>query len=88
MRLGDEGRVRRHVSGGGGIGTRRGALAFAVTWRLRTGLGVLLDLLLAAGLLRLAAQPTWTGIATAAAIVAVRKLVGFGLAQVEHTRTG
>ncbi len=65
-----------------------GALAFAVTWRLRTGLGVLLDLLLAAGLLRLAAQPTWTGIATAAAIVAVRKLVGFGLAQVEHTRTG
>ncbi len=65
-----------------------GALAFAVTWRLRTGLSVLLDLLLAAGLLRLAAEPTWTRILTAAAIVAVRKLVGFGLAQLENNRTG
>ncbi len=40
-----------------------------------TALGVMLDLLLAAGLLRLAAVDDWRGILAAAAIVAVRKVV-------------
>ena len=40
---------------------------------------VLLDFLLAAGLLRLTGDPEWATIATAAGIVAVRRLVGFGL---------
>ena len=38
-----------------------------------------LDLLLAAGLLRLAAEPTWTSLGTAAAIVLLRRLIGAGL---------
>ena len=42
----------------------------------RTGLQVFLDLMLAAGLLRLAAADTWGGIATVAALAAVRKLAG------------
>jgi hypothetical protein len=46
-------------------GTRRPVLA----------LGVLLELLLAAGLLRLAAVDDWTGIATAVAIVVIRRFV-------------
>ncbi len=42
-------------------------------------LKVLLDFLLAAGLLRLTGQPGWTAIATAAAVVAIRRLLGVGL---------
>jgi uncharacterized membrane protein len=38
------------------------------------------EFLLAAGLLRLSALGTFTAIATAAVVVAVRKVVGFGLA--------
>ncbi|WP_228395048.1 hypothetical protein [Modestobacter roseus] len=56
-----------------------GALTLAVTHRPALALGVLLDLLLAAGLLRLAGDPDWQGIATAAAIVALRHLAGAGL---------
>lgn len=41
----------------------------------RTALRVLLDLLVAAGLLRLAAGRGWTALATAAAIVALRQLL-------------
>jgi hypothetical protein len=56
-----------------------GALALASTRDLSAALGVLLDLLLAAGLLRLAALDTWTAIASAAALVAIRKLVVLAL---------
>lgn len=45
----------------------------------RLATAVLLELLLAAGLLRLADDPGWTGIATAAAVVALRRLVAVGL---------
>lgn len=55
------------------------AVAFTVTRRLRDCLAVGLDFLLAAGLLRLASVETWTAIASAAAIVAVRKLVMLSL---------
>ena len=38
-----------------------------------------LDFWTAAGLMRLAGNPTWSSIATAAAIIAIRKLTNFGL---------
>ena len=47
---------------------------------LRAGVGVLLDFLLAAGLLRLAAEPGWASLLTTALVVAVRHLITFGLA--------
>ena len=57
-----------------------GVLSAVTTRSGATGLAVLLDLLLAAGLLRLAVADTWTAIGTAAAVVAVRKLAGVGIA--------
>jgi hypothetical protein len=56
-----------------------GALVLVRTRRPAAALPVLLDLLLAAGLLRLAGDPDWRTIATAAAIVALRRLIGIGL---------
>ncbi len=56
-----------------------GVLTFAVTRRPALALGVFLDLLLAAGLLRLAGDPGWRTVATAAAIAALRHLIGLGL---------
>jgi len=48
---------------------------------LRLTIGVLLDFLLAAGLLRLSGDPTPRTILTAAVIIAIRKVVSFGIAQ-------
>jgi hypothetical protein len=56
-----------------------GALALVVTHRPALALPVTLDLLLAAGLLRLVGTPSWQALATAAAIVALRRLIGLGL---------
>ncbi len=56
-----------------------GALTLVATRRPGTALQVLLDLLLSAGLLRLSGDPGWPAIATAAAIVALRRLIGVGL---------
>ncbi|HYO37992.1 MAG TPA: hypothetical protein VER97_18085 [Geodermatophilus sp.] len=56
-----------------------GAVALAATRRPALALGVFLEMLLAAGLLRLAAEPTSTSLGTAAAIVLLRRLVGAGL---------
>ncbi len=47
---------------------------------VRLPIGVLLDFLLTAGLLRLAAAPTPRALASAALIVVIRKLVTLGLA--------
>ncbi|MGK5448903.1 DUF1622 domain-containing protein [Streptomyces radiopugnans] len=47
--------------------------------RLMPALAVLLDFLIAAGLLRLATEPAWDAIAAVAAVIAVRKLVTAGL---------
>lgn len=60
-------------------GLAMGVLAGIRTRHLGTGVAVLLDMLLAAGLLRLVAADTWSAIAVAAAVVAVRRLVGLGL---------
>jgi len=56
-----------------------GALALASTRRPALALSVLLDLLLAAGLLRLVGDPGWRTILTAASIVVLRRLIGVGL---------
>ena len=56
-----------------------GALALGSTRRPALALSVFLDLLLAAGLLRLVGEPGWRTILTAAAIVALRRLIGAGL---------
>lgn len=56
-----------------------GALALLVTRKFAMALAVLLDLLLAAGLLRLALPPTPQRLLTAASLVVVRRLAGVGL---------
>ncbi|WP_309052988.1 hypothetical protein [Streptomyces sp.] len=63
--------------------TALGLVSAAAAWRLtrtvRGGLAVLLDFLTAAGLLRLAGEPSWDGITLAAAVIALRKLLGASL---------
>lgn len=63
--------------------TALGLLAAAAAWRLtrtaRGALAVLLDFLTAAGLLRLAGEPSWDSITLAAAVIALRKLLGASL---------
>ncbi len=54
-------------------------LVLVATRRPRFALSVLLDFLLAAGLLRLTGRPDWGALASTAAVVAVRRLVGVGL---------
>ncbi|KAE8762446.1 DUF1622 domain-containing protein [Georgenia thermotolerans] len=46
---------------------------------VRAAIGVLLDFLLAAGLLRLAAEPGWSSLLSTALVVAVRHLITTGL---------
>ncbi|PJE98052.1 hypothetical protein CUT44_02080 [Streptomyces carminius] len=55
------------------------AVVLVAARRLMPALAVLLDFLIAAGLLRLAGDPAWDTVAAAAAVVAVRKLVTAGL---------
>lgn len=56
-----------------------GALPLAVTRHPVLALSVFLDLLLAAGLLRLMGEPSWRSLASAAAVVALRRLIGQGI---------
>ncbi|MGC4880724.1 hypothetical protein ACLQ26_31165 [Micromonospora sp. DT43] len=56
-----------------------GVVTALCTGALRVAVRVLLDLLTAAGLLRLAGDPQWGGLATAAAIVALRQLLAAAL---------
>ncbi|WP_448620184.1 hypothetical protein [Geodermatophilus sp. URMC 65] len=62
-----------------------GLVALVATRRPAAALPVLLDLLVAAGLLRLVGEPSWQALATAAAILVVRRLIGFGLRTGGHT---
>jgi hypothetical protein len=61
-----------------------GVLVLVASRSPRMTLHVLLDLLLAAGLLRLAAAETWRAIAVAAAIVGIRKLASGGILRPRH----
>ncbi|CCG03755.1 DUF1622 domain-containing protein [Blastococcus saxobsidens] len=54
-------------------------LALAATRRPALALGILLDMLVAAGLLRLVGDPSWRAIATIAIVIAIRHLVAHGL---------
>lgn len=56
-----------------------GVLVYAATRHVREGVVVLLDLLLAAGLLRLLTIDTWTAIASVAAVVVIRKVAATGI---------
>jgi hypothetical protein len=56
-----------------------GGVVLLRTRSLRQALPVLLDLLTAAGLLRLAATPTWTSLAVTATVIALRRLVSAGV---------
>jgi len=56
-----------------------GVLTLATTKKPALALSVFLDLLTAAGLLRLVGDPSWQAIATAATIVGLRHLIGLGL---------
>lgn len=61
------------------LGLIAAACALLRTRQVPLALGVLLDFLLAAGLLRLSHDTTARALATAATIVLVRKIVAFGL---------
>lgn len=66
------------------LGLVCGAAVLARTRSLAQALPVLLELLMAAGLLRLSHDPTWRALAAAAVLVGLRKLVvayGLGPAQ-------
>jgi hypothetical protein len=63
-----------------------GIAVFLATRHVRSALGVLLDLLLAAGLLRLGADQSWSAIASAAALVVVRKIAMSGVATASRSR--
>jgi hypothetical protein len=56
------------------------ALLGALVGRVRAGLGMMLDLWVAAGLLRLAGDPEWRAVLAAALLVLVRKGVTAALA--------
>ncbi|SDY46311.1 Protein of unknown function [Modestobacter sp. DSM 44400] len=61
------------------LGLGCGLLVLARRRDVRQALSVLLEFLLAAGLLRLSDDPTYRALATTAVIILIRKLVGFGL---------
>lgn len=56
-----------------------GLLALAATRRPALALGILLDMLVAAGLLRLFGDPSWRAIATVAIVIGIRHLATYGL---------
>ncbi|RQW96766.1 hypothetical protein DLJ59_30670 [Micromonospora inaquosa] len=58
-----------------------GVVTVLSTGALRSGVRILLDLLTAAGVLRLAGEPGWNGLAGAAAIIALRQLLGVALSR-------
>ena len=57
------------------LGLLSGVLVLAVSRDARLALRVLLEFLLAAGLLRLSDDPTWRQLAVAAAVVVLRRLL-------------
>ncbi|MBJ7384026.1 MAG: hypothetical protein JHC55_06000 [Mycolicibacterium sp.] len=62
--------------------------ALAVFRRPVLAMHVLLDLLLAAGLLRLTANAYWTTIAVTTAVVVLRRVLTLDFATADSTRTG
>ena len=63
-----------------------GAVVLASTHRWAAALAVFLDLLTAAGLLRLAGEPSYRRALTAALLLLIRRVVGLGLRQGARAR--
>ncbi|MGA5039991.1 DUF1622 domain-containing protein [Streptomyces capoamus] len=62
-----------------GLGIVAASAACRVTHTARGGLAVVLDFLTAAGLVRLAGEPSWDSIVLAAAVITLRKVLGASL---------
>ena len=63
----------------GALGVLSAAVALLATRSVPTAVGVLLDMLVAAGLLRLVGGSSWSDLATVAVILAVRRMLRSGL---------
>lgn len=61
------------------LGLASGAVVAVLGRSPREGLLVLLDFLVAAGLVRLLGPQTWTTLGVAALVIAVRHLAGYGV---------
>ncbi|MEU0119782.1 hypothetical protein ABZ137_40540 [Streptomyces bobili] len=61
------------------------AAAYLMVRSVGSAVAVLLDFVLAAGLLRLAGDLSWGSVLMAAAVVAVRKVISVGLAIARHS---
>ena len=70
------------------VGLLLGGATSVATRQPLAGLPLLLEFLLAAGLLRLAVLNTWAAIATVAAIVVVRKVSTLGIRVAVRARAG
>jgi hypothetical protein len=62
------------------------ALALGATRSLRQALPVLLDLLTAAGLLRLSLAPTWSALTVTAVVIGLRRLTTAGIRTASKAR--
>jgi hypothetical protein len=71
-----------------GSGVLLATAVYLATGRLTVALPVLLDMLMAAGVLRLGAEAPWSSVATAAAIIVLRKVVLTGIHQASATDRG
>ena len=69
-------------------GIAAGFLALVATRNPPLAIDVLLDLLVAAGLLRLVGDPGWQVLITTAVILVLRRLVGAGLRAARRTWSG
>lgn len=63
------------------VGVLSFLVAYAATRTIRVALPLLLDFLMAAGLIRLAADLSWGSILLTVAIIAVRKVAAFGVTE-------
>lgn len=66
------------------LGVIAAAVALATTGSWRAAIGVLAEMLAAAGLVRLAAEPGWDRLAAAVLIVVVRRLILTTLLRASH----
>ncbi len=69
------------------VGVVAAAVALASSGSWRAAIGVLAELLTAAGLVRLSAEPSWNRLAAAALILVVRRLILSTLLRAPWSRT-
>ncbi|WP_206319859.1 hypothetical protein [Streptomyces zingiberis] len=66
------------------LGVPAALIVYARVREVGTALGVLLDFLAAAGLIRLSAAMSWSSILGAAAVITVRKVAAYGVTLTER----